>query len=143
MCSAPLDNDQQAEDARYSVMIEAERKLFATKPRTVTDVRALAEIAFRDPDSIPGADLIGSVLNGLRDLDDNAPSPTFDPEQWLVLYERCGGGWVRPAGRELTLCAPVPASDGIQASLWELETRGGREQVLRLIEEREAERIAA
>lgn len=142
MTSAPRDGDEKADNARYAVMIEAERNLFAIQPNTINDVRALAEITFRDPDSIPGWDLIGAVLNGLRHLDGNATSPTFDPAAWLDLYEQCGGGWIN-RGDELTLCAPIPQSEGVQSLLFELETRDGTKQVLDLIRQREAERIAA
>lgn len=120
------------EDRAMEVAIAAERRLFKQPVQNVGDVRSLAEIAWRDPDSIPDVSMIGAVINGLRQLDGNAPSRTFRAENWLTHYERLGGGWTSVEG-EVSLLAPVPVSEGLKAMLWELDTRGGREQVKAII----------
>lgn len=125
----PVETTSREDEGRaMEAMAAAEDRLFRHAPQTVSDVRALAEITWRDPDSIPDASMIGAVINGLRQLDGNAPSRTFAPESWLRNYERLGGGWTNVEG-EVSLLAPVPSHDGLQAMLWELDTRGGREQV--------------
>lgn len=125
----PVETTSREDEGRaMEAMAAAERRLFNKTPQTVSDVRALAEIAWRDPDSIPDASMIGAVINGLRQLDGNTPSRTFQPDNWLRHYERLGGGWTNVEG-VVSLLAPVPMPDGLQAMLWELDTRGGREQV--------------
>ena len=125
----PVETTSREDEGRaMEAMAAAERRLFNKTPQTVGDVRVLAEIAWRDPDSIPDVSMIGAVINGLRQLDGNTPSRTFEPESWLRNYERLGGGWTNVEG-EVSLLAPVPTHDGLQAMLWELDTRGGREQI--------------
>ena len=125
----PVETTSREDEGRaMEAMAAAERRLFNKTPQTVSDVRALAEIAWRDPDSLPDVSMIGAVINGLRQIDGNAPSRTFEPDSWLRNYERLGGGWTNVEG-EVSLLAPVPTPEGLQAMLWELDTRGGREQV--------------
>ncbi len=109
----------------------AERRLFRQTPQNIADVRALAEITFNDPDSVPGWDLIGAVLNGLR-LFDYAPSRVFQPDRWIESYRRFGGGWVANE-QGVQLLMPVPAGDALDGLMWELRTRGGEEQVKAII----------
>ncbi|KZY55398.1 hypothetical protein A3736_01865 [Erythrobacter sp. HI0063] len=115
--------EQIAMDAVYT----AERRLLRQSPQNVSDVRAMAEIVWADPDSIPCEDSIAAVLNGLRKLD-GKPSRTFSATAWLVQFERLGGGWTDVEG-EVSLLTPVPTNDGLKSLLWQLDTTGGREQV--------------
>lgn len=115
----------------------AEDRLFRQPPKSIADIRALAEIAWQDPASLPTSDMIATVLKGLRSLDGNAPSRTFDAKWWLYSFERFGGGYV-VRGDEVLIVTPIPQSEALIGLLWELETRGGREQVKAAIREREA-----
>lgn len=138
----PVDTTS-ADDERIAMdaMCAAERRLFKQTPQNIADVRALAEVAFTDPDSIPGMDLIGAVLTGIRAFDP-APSRVFDPAKWVEQFREYGGGWVVRDGR-VDLLTPVPASDTLTTLMWELRTRGGEEQVKSIIRDLDpAARIA-
>ncbi len=129
------EDEQLAMDA----VAAAENRLFKQTPRSLADVRALAEIAFTDPDSIPGMDLIGAVMNGIRQFD-HEPSRIFNPGRWIEQFKRSGGGWV-VTDDQVALLSPFPQTDAIDCLLWELRTRGGEEQVKSII--RETELVAA
>lgn len=116
-----------AETVAMDALDAAERRLLNQKPQNLSDVRAMAEIVWADPDGIPCEDRIAAVLNGLRKLD-GQPSRTFSATAWLEQFEILGGGWTNIDG-EVSLLAPVPVHDGLKAMLWQLDTTGSREQV--------------
>lgn len=136
----PVDTtSSEDEQLAMDAMAAAEHRLFRQTPQNMADVRALAEIAFTDPDSIPGMDLIGAVMNGIRQFD-HEPSRIFKPGRWIEQFKRSGGGWV-VTDDQVALLSPVPQTDAIESLLWELRTRGGEEQVKSII--RETEPVAA
>lgn len=122
----------EAETLAMDALCAAERRLFKQTPQNIADVRALAEVAFADPDSLPGWELIGAVLNGLRQFDPE-PSRVFNPTKWVDAYRRFGGGWV-VTDEGVQLLMPVPASDTLENLMWELRTRGGEDAVKAVIE---------
>lgn len=130
--SLPVETaTREAETLAMDAMGAAEGRLFRQTPQNIADVRALAEIAFNDPDSLPGWDLIGAVLNGLR-LFDYEPSRVFSAAKWVDTYRRFGGGWV-VTDEGVQLLMPVPASDTLESLMWELQTRGGEDAVKAII----------
>lgn len=132
VATTSCEDEQIAMDA----MCAAEQRLFRQTPQSLADVRALAEILWTDPDSIPGQDMIGAVLIGLRQID-GQPSRVFNPAKWVADYRSFGGGWVVSEDR-VTLMQPVPASDTLTSLMWELHTRGGEEEVKAIIAAGEA-----
>lgn len=134
--ATPVDTTSSEDELlAMDAIAAAERRLFQQTPKDLADVRALAEIAFTDPDSIPGMDLIGAVLNGIRQFD-HEPSRIFNPGRWIEQFKRSGGGWV-VTDDQVALLSPVPQTDAIESLLWELRTRGGEEQVKLIIRETE------
>lgn len=132
----PIDTTSgEDEQLAMDAVTAAERRLFKQKPQNIGDVRALAEILWADPDSIPCQEMIGTVLKGLCQFD-CAPSRVFDAARWVERYREWGGGWVVNDG-DVQLLMPVPAGDVLEALMWELQTRGGEGQVKGIIRNRD------
>ena len=132
--------DTEVETRFMDALSAAERRLFKATPKTIADVRALAEIAWQDADSLPPRELVASILMNLRRLDNDAPSRTFNPEAWLSWFERSGGGWVEREG-EIILLVPSTGNN-VADAMWQLETLGGLEQVRELIRQRHVPQTA-
>lgn len=132
----PLEAAADDEDRLCNALEAAERKLMGQRVESASDLRALAEIIWPDPSSIPPRQMMTTFFAALRQLDRSA-SRTFDPKAWVSQFKRGDGGWVERDG-EILLLSPTPQSDLIAALFWEMETRGARELVENEIRRRAA-----
>lgn len=121
---APLDIDQRREDELTDLLFAAEEKVLSESPSSFSELRALTELIFQDPGSMPSPHLLSALFAALRKLDGNGPSPTFNAKDWLRYFERANGGWIERDG-EIVLVHPAKPSDLMQELLWVLETRDG------------------
>ena len=137
---APLDLSKKERDRLYDLLGSAEARLLALNPQNINQLRAMSEVIWGSTDVLPTREAVEAHFRALRHLDSSHTiSPTFDPEAWLAMYERNGGGWVEVGG-EITLVSPTPQSERMQEAFWLLETRGSFECVKAAIRARSDER---
>ena len=117
----------------FDLLVKAEARLLDCPVQNVHELRALAEVIFQDPDSIPGADTLAKLFSAILSLDKGNDSPTFDAAGELAQFEKAGLGWVE---RDGAITFMDKNGDRLDLFKWLLETRGATEQVKQVIANR-------
>ena len=130
---ASSDDEQNG----FDLLAKAEARLLDSPVQNVHELRALAEVIFQDPDSIPGADTLAKLFGAMRSLDKGNDSPTFDAAAELAQFEKAGLGWVE---RDGAITFMDNNGDRLDLFKWLLETRGATEQVKQAIANRSEDR---
>lgn len=121
----------------FDLLVKAEARLLDSPVQNVHELRALAEVIFQDPDSIPGADTLAKLFSAILSLDKGNDSPTFDAAGELAQFEKAGLGWVE---RDGAITFMDNNGDRLDLFKWLLETRGATEQVKQAIADRTDDR---